>query len=43
MSDAISAHLVVDDPERAAQWYTSAFGARETGQRTSSKSTSIRR
>ena len=30
MSDAIAAHLVVDDPERAAQWYGSVFGARET-------------
>ena len=30
MSDAIAAHLVVDDPERAAQWYASVFGARET-------------
>jgi PhnB protein len=30
MSEAIAAHLVVDDPERAAQWYASVFGARET-------------
>ena len=30
MAHAIAAHLVVDDPERAAAWYAAVFGAKET-------------
>jgi len=30
MPNAVAAHLVVNDPERAATWYATVFGATET-------------
>ena len=29
MANAVAAHLVVDDPERAAEWYATVFGAQQ--------------
>jgi PhnB protein len=30
MANVVAAHLVLDDPERAAAWYGTVFGAQET-------------